>query len=240
MKKTFATFSVLVLTIATIASATACGKEETPTSTPTPANTTVATTKAPATTTATTKAPENNSDGTATTTPATSANAVTTAPAETTKPAVTTAATTRTLPSLTGDLRPVADSEFTFEIKPDGKAKLTAFKPTDKKAKVFTIPSKYDGALVDEIADKVFYDNDDILMVICPGTIAKIGESAFAECDNLNTVQIGPWATQFGKDLFKNSPKVEIFSTKGSDIIKYAKTNSYKYVEDTVKTSSNS
>jgi hypothetical protein len=121
------------------------------------------------------------------------------------------------------------DSDFKFEIKPDGNAKLLSFNYENENVMTVIIPTEYNGAIVDEIAGGAFCDNDTVLTVICPDTITKIGELAFAECDNLVGVQINSPACELGEELFQRSPLVMVSVQRNSDAQQYAIENGYNY-----------
>lgn len=55
---------------------------------------------------------------------------------------------------------------------------------------------------VDEIADYVFSDCDNIVEVVVPGHITSIGEGAFAHCDNLQYVEFEEGVETIGNSLF--------------------------------------
>lgn len=52
------------------------------------------------------------------------------------------------------------------------------------------IPSTYEGKPVTEIAEKAFYNNKTIKIVVVPSSVTKIGESAFGGCTSLTKLYI--------------------------------------------------
>jgi hypothetical protein len=120
-------------------------------------------------------------------------------------------------------------TEFKFEIKPNGNLILVEFKPEDPYVTAFSIPKKYDGRTVDEIAPGVFCNFDFLVSVSCPDTITKIGDGAFSECDNLESVHINAPECELGDYLFDNSPLVTVYVHKNSVAQQDAIENGYNY-----------
>ena len=71
------------------------------------------------------------------------------------------------------------------------------------------IPEEYEGLPVTEIADEAFRNETKIISVSLPDSIVKIGNKAFAECDNLVEVKM-PENIEIGLDVFRDSINVEV------------------------------
>ena len=82
----------------------------------------------------------------------------------------------------------------------DGVSYLIGYCGTDKE---LILPEDYKGNdyLIDSDA---FYDNDNIISAVIPSTVNKIGYRAFAECNNLASVDIARGVLEIGKNAFEN------------------------------------
>lgn len=83
-------------------------------------------------------------------------------------------------------------------------------------ANKIVIPGVVDGTLVRAIADGAFYGNDNITTVEIPSTVSQIGESAFAACRSLASIEVASESTYF------KSVDGNLYSKDGSVLVKYA------------------
>ncbi len=72
-------------------------------------------------------------------------------------------------------------------------------------AKDIVIPEKINDCKVIAIADKAFYDIDNLRDVDIPKTVKKVGKQAFANCDGMEIVRFFSGYTEFGEGAFENS-----------------------------------
>lgn len=62
-----------------------------------------------------------------------------------------------------------------------------------------------------------------------PGSVTSIADNAFSMCEKLESVEIPKSVTSIGKNAFSYSPKVTIYTSKGSYAESYAASNGVKY-----------
>lgn len=86
---------------------------------------------------------------------------------------------------------------------------------------VVTIPSEYRGLPVTEIASNAFYENQSIKKVILPSSIVQIGNSAFANCKSLYTVELSENLKIIGEQAFQFSGLVYITLPASLESIKH-------------------
>ncbi len=72
-----------------------------------------------------------------------------------------------------------------------------------------TVPTTYNGLPVVEIADKVFYNHGELVSVILPDHLEKIGSQAFSACSNLQKVVIPDSVESIGESAFANCGTLE-------------------------------
>ena len=109
--------------------------------------------------------------------------------------------------------------------KPDGNGNLTI-------APEVTIDGKT--YLVTSIAPDAFKENTNIVSVTVPSTIKEIGESAFADCDNLKTVTIegdeNSESIKIAEKAFDNSPIETLNQNRDTDCTPFDNKTSLKNV----------
>lgn len=79
--------------------------------------------------------------------------------------------------------------KLTFKLNANGTAYICSGIGTVTDAE-FTIPSTYNNLPVTEIGDKAFEGNDNIIKVIVQSGISTIGERAFYNCSNLQSIEV--------------------------------------------------
>ena len=67
------------------------------------------------------------------------------------------------------------------------------------------MPSTIYGAPVTKIAEKAFYEEDEITGIIMPNTVTNIGDYAFCRCSNLKAVNIPDSVICIGDGAFENT-----------------------------------
>lgn len=72
-----------------------------------------------------------------------------------------------------------------------------------------TVPTTYNGLPVVEIADKVFYNHGELVSVVLPDHLVKIGNQAFSACSNLQKVEIPDSVESIGESAFANCGTLE-------------------------------
>ena len=96
--------------------------------------------------------------------------------------------------------------------KPDGNGNLTIEAEIEIDGKTY---------LVTSIAPDAFKENTNIVSVTVPSTIKEIGESAFADCDNLKTVTIegdeNSESIKIAEKAFDNSPIETLNQNRDTD-----------------------
>ncbi|MBR4170306.1 MAG: leucine-rich repeat protein, partial [Kiritimatiellae bacterium] len=85
---------------------------------------------------------------------------------------------------------------------------ITAYNGSDSDV---TIPGSLDGFTVTHINDHAFDSNSYITNVVIPSSVTSIGQSAFAYCANLETVQGMENVKYFGKFAFQGCTSLEEF-----------------------------
>ncbi|MBQ2875639.1 MAG: VWA domain-containing protein [Clostridia bacterium] len=71
------------------------------------------------------------------------------------------------------------------------------------------VPEEHEGKPVTEIAERAFAGNPDIISIKLPATIVKVGDKAFSDCVQLESVTM-PDAVQVGTDVYRGSINVVI------------------------------
>ena len=74
------------------------------------------------------------------------------------------------------------------------------------------IPISIDYYYVIEIGDSAFEGNESLVSLTMPSTVQKIGNRAFADCKNLETVNISGGLTEIGEEAFYNCENLNIFT----------------------------
>ena len=72
-----------------------------------------------------------------------------------------------------------------------------------------TIPSTIDGYTVVGIGDRVFQNNDRLLLVNIPDTVTAIGKYTFAGCSNLDNITLPKTLKSLGESAFYNCDSLE-------------------------------
>ena len=94
-----------------------------------------------------------------------------------------------------------AEGDYTYSVLSDGTAKITKYNGTESNV---TVPAELGGKTVSEIGEKAFQDNDEIESVTIPDGIKTIGTSAFADCDMLEGIEFSSTVETIGKEAFRN------------------------------------
>ena len=89
-----------------------------------------------------------------------------------------------------------AEGDYTYSVLSDGTAKITKYNGTESNV---TVPGELGGKTVSEIGEKAFQDNDEIESVTIPDGIKTIGTSAFADCDMLEGIEFSSTVETIGK-----------------------------------------
>lgn len=100
----------------------------------------------------------------------------------------------------------VNDFEFTLNAAKNGYI-ATAYRCAT--VANLTVPTTYNGLPVVEIADKVFYNHGELVSVVLPDHLAKIGTQAFASCSKLQKVEIPDSVESIGESAFANCASLE-------------------------------
>ena len=66
-------------------------------------------------------------------------------------------------------------------------------------------------------------DFNQIVTVVVPGTVKHIGERAFADCRNLDTITLSEGLESIGDDAFSDCKKLTVCATDGSCVEQYVK-----------------
>ena len=82
------------------------------------------------------------------------------------------------------------------------------------------LPSTIYGAPVTKIAEKAFYEEDEITGIIMPNTVTNIGDYAFCRCSNLKAVNIPDSVICIGDGAFENT-KIYNSSSNWEDGVLY-------------------
>ena len=78
---------------------------------------------------------------------------------------------------------------------------ITGYRGSEKE---IVIPDEINGVKVEGIADKAFYNNDNIISVVMPEGLKTIGKMAFADCGNLSLVEFNSDLESIGENAFYN------------------------------------
>lgn len=93
------------------------------------------------------------------------------------------------------------EDTYTFEPRNDGTVELTGFSTTATAAYA-VIPSTVQGNLVTSIGDSAFAGCENLESVILPDSIISIGTGAFGYCTTLKTVNLGNSVVSIGESAF--------------------------------------
>ena len=105
---------------------------------------------------------------------------------------------------------PTVPSKLGFELSSDGSYYiLTGF--GEETGDIITVPSRYNGLKVKEVADNVFQNTRHITGIKLSSGVEKIGSSAFKACTAVKSIVIPSSVTSIGKDAFAQCPGMDIF-----------------------------
>ncbi len=96
-----------------------------------------------------------------------------------------------------------------YEIKGEGAGSYAVITDAKKKQSTFDVPGLIEGVPVREIGKKAFLGCKALREVTLPASVEKLGEWAFAFCDNLTVVRMARMKTELGKGIFKNDRKLK-------------------------------
>ena len=96
-----------------------------------------------------------------------------------------------------------------YEIKGEGAGSYAVITDAEKKQSTFDVPGLIEGVPVREIGKKAFLGCKALREVTLPASVEKLGEWAFAFCDNLTVVRMARMKTELGKGIFKNDRKLK-------------------------------
>lgn len=91
----------------------------------------------------------------------------------------------------------------------EGKNEYAVFDIGDTQSKRIKIPEEFNGMPVTEIAEKAF-TGEDITYAYIPDSIIKIGDNAFDDCHELESVRLSENITEIGYRVFADSAVREI------------------------------
>ena len=74
-----------------------------------------------------------------------------------------------------------------------------------------SIPNEIDNKIVTKIAEKAFYQNENLQNVVLPKTIKDIGRDAFGNCINLNNITMPDSINSIGSSAFAGCNNLESF-----------------------------
>lgn len=104
------------------------------------------------------------------------------------------------------EVEPIPDtSAYNFSTA-GGKATINEYKGT---ATELTIPTFFNGAMLDAIADGGFLFSDTIKSITIPGGLTKIGSYAFEKNYALKTIEIPSTVSSIGDRVFYDTPALE-------------------------------
>ena len=94
--------------------------------------------------------------------------------------------------------------DYEYVIKNNGSV-ILAYNGTEQSV---SIPYSFGYFNVTEIAEGAFQGNDNIVSVTMPGSIEIVGDRAFADCTNLETLVLSVGVKEIGNEAFLNCGKV--------------------------------
>lgn len=104
------------------------------------------------------------------------------------------------------DVEPLPDtSDYSFTTS-GGKATINEYKGT---ATELSIPTFFNGAMLDEIADGGFLFSDTIKTITVPGGVTKIGSYAFEKNYSLETIELPSTISSIGDRAFYDTPALK-------------------------------
>lgn len=108
--------------------------------------------------------------------------------------------------------------DFLYERRPDGTLAILAYKGA---AQDVIVPSEIGGAQVSEIGADAFSENETLKSVtVCEG-VRVVGDTAFFNCNALETVWLPESAVEFGRFVFTNCPNLTVVVKEGSAAQQY-------------------
>lgn len=116
-------------------------------------------------------------------------------------------------------VREYVSGDYTYELKDDDTIVITAYIGEDENV---IIPEEIDDYVVSEIGERAFSDNSDLNSVTVGDNVTVIGNGAFADCENLSYVRFEGDYVTFGEGVFDGSDDVEVIANEGSDAWEYA------------------
>lgn len=85
---------------------------------------------------------------------------------------------------------------------PKSEATITAVKESIKLPKTLRLPAKFKGHPVTAVEDKVFLRRQELVRIVLPDSLKKIGNSCFSGCSNLAKINVPKSLEVLGTDAF--------------------------------------
>lgn len=93
-------------------------------------------------------------------------------------------------------------SNFVYQTSSSGGLAIYGLGSSNSQNNI-TIPAEYNGKVVDEIASLAFNGKLNIVSVVIPDTVTKIGDKAFSYCSRLQSVEFQGSSCVLGNDIFE-------------------------------------
>lgn len=135
--------------------------------------------------------------------------------------------------SIIADAVQGAKDGFIYIENNDGTVIIKRYNGTNEE---LYIPSRFGSGKVIALGDNSFCDNTDIVNVIIPDTVKKIGQYAFAGCSGIKSIEIPSSVEEIDDSAFGFSYEEEVFLTevrgvKGSEAERFAADNGFEFTE---------
>ena len=118
-----------------------------------------------------------------------------------------------------------AGVDFLFTLA-DGQATIVRYNSAEA---VLAIPDQIDGYPVVAIGDGAFADQDGLIAVSVPGSVASIGSGAFSRCRNLAVVVLPENAVAMGEGAFADCENVTLLTGRDGWATQYAQQNALRH-----------
>ena len=102
----------------------------------------------------------------------------------------------------------ISSGYFWYQTSQSGGLAVSGLGEYPEIGKNIEIPSEYNGQIIDEIRPYAFEGYSSVESVIIPDAVVIIGEGAFADCAELQRVELKGASCYLGDDLFYESPRV--------------------------------
>ena len=121
----------------------------------------------------------------------------------------------------------ISNKKFEYIVEKNNEITIKKYNGEDFE---LNIPNKIDGKTVTKIGESAFSNCNNLESVAIPDSITIIEDCAFIDCSNLESIKIPKTVVNIGKGAFYNCNELIIYGIKNSYIENYAKENSIPFI----------